>query len=356
MGLDYSCCVPKPKVAPAAAPTSGTGTGSGLKYTLLENIPGVSTGGASDLPTYLSNIYRLGFIAIGIAALFMVSVGGFMYLTAGANTSQMGSARGVITDALIGLAIALVSYLLLYIINPDLVRGKLTTLTITAPAETPSDQVAQNIANGAMNSKNATFICSINGGGNPSSTDNTKYNDCLKRQTLNPNNAPGGWVNSSDLNAAGLGSGFALSSSASCTSASCTKCSSVTGEPGYAVQKLIDLKQKTGCSGKAFTITGGTEIGHSSHCMGSPTFDFRDYSSGSPGDSCVGMFLKQKLDSLGQSGYSNYLRNELSIDFMCTDPAGPWGSLKMNCSFSEPGIFHVTFCGNVHTGANGPAC
>jgi len=91
-------------------------------YTPMEQIPGFNAG--TDFYSYISTVYNLGIWVVGISALLMISIGGFMYITAAGNATSMGKAKGVIGDALFGLVLALVSYLLLYIINPDLVNIK----------------------------------------------------------------------------------------------------------------------------------------------------------------------------------------------------------------------------------------
>jgi len=92
-------------------------------YRLLEGIPGFANKGDSiSFPHYILIIYRFGIWTIGLCAMFMIMIGGYMYLTAAGNTSSAGKAKEVITDAFIGLFLALVSYLLLYIINPNLVQ------------------------------------------------------------------------------------------------------------------------------------------------------------------------------------------------------------------------------------------
>jgi hypothetical protein len=48
-------------------------------------------------------------------------VGGYMYITSAGNSASTGKAKETITDAIIGLLLALTSWLLLYTINPDLV-------------------------------------------------------------------------------------------------------------------------------------------------------------------------------------------------------------------------------------------
>lgn len=99
-------------------------------YTPLEPIPGFS--GATDFPAFIIALYKFGIWTVGIAALLMITIGGFMYLTSAGNTSKMDSAKGVITDALIGLIIALAAYLILYIINPDLVKVQISFSPISS--------------------------------------------------------------------------------------------------------------------------------------------------------------------------------------------------------------------------------
>lgn len=117
-----------------------------LNYQLLEQIPG-SDETVGRLDTYLQDIYRFAFWTVGIAVVFMLTIGGFMYLTAAGNTSRMESAKTVIFDAILGLVLALVAWLFLYVINPDLVNLNLRAISITpiasrtaptAPAPTPS--------------------------------------------------------------------------------------------------------------------------------------------------------------------------------------------------------------------------
>jgi len=93
-------------------------------YTPMEPVPGFS--GANDFPAFIVAIYKFGIWTVGIAALLMITIGGFMYLTSAGNTSKMDTAKGVIKDALIGLIIAFAAYLILYVINPDLVKVQIS--------------------------------------------------------------------------------------------------------------------------------------------------------------------------------------------------------------------------------------
>lgn len=135
-----TCCV----VNSVGAPTSVSGSNLG-QYTLLEQLPG-SSNTVGRLNTYLEDIYRFAFWTVGIAVVFMLTIGGFMYLTSAGNTSRMESAKTVIFDAILGLVLALVAWLFLYVINPDLVNVTLPSATITpvTPATTTTGGGATN--------------------------------------------------------------------------------------------------------------------------------------------------------------------------------------------------------------------
>lgn len=103
-------------------------THAAVDYILLEKIPGTNGVSGSNLTAYLSAIYKVALIVVTLAAVLMLSIGGFMYLTSAGNTSSISTAKGIIYDSLIGLVIALSAWLILYIINPDLVEISLAPL------------------------------------------------------------------------------------------------------------------------------------------------------------------------------------------------------------------------------------
>lgn len=141
------CCAPS---TPAPATPSG-----GLQYTLLEKIPFFS-GSGSDLPGYILAVYNLALVIIVLSAVFMVSIGGFLYLTSAGNTSSAETAKHVITDALLGLVIALIAWLLLNAINPDLVNVSINGLSaVPAPSAGPIPTPTP----GACPSPNTTATC-----------------------------------------------------------------------------------------------------------------------------------------------------------------------------------------------------
>ncbi len=128
--------------------TTSSETTGNFNYQLLEKIPGQSSTW-SDLPSYIKSIINAALILIVLSAVFMVSVGGFLYLTSAGNTSKADQARKIITDSLIGLGLAMLAYLVLYIINPDLVNLKLSQLSATTPPPSSSAIPPSSVPTGA---------------------------------------------------------------------------------------------------------------------------------------------------------------------------------------------------------------
>ena len=121
-----NCC--KSSSSTDSSTLSSSGSGASLKYTPLENLPGFENQGG-DFAAYFGNLYKLALWIVGISALFMLVVGGFLYLSSAGNTALLGTAKKTIYSALIGLVIALVSWLLLDTINSDLTNLKLSGLS-----------------------------------------------------------------------------------------------------------------------------------------------------------------------------------------------------------------------------------
>lgn len=93
----------------------------------LATIPGVEY--EAGFQAYLGSLYTWGISIVGILALAQLVRGGIMYMVAGAvNTKE--AAKGIITDALIGLGLALASYMFLSYINPTLVNPSPVEITV----------------------------------------------------------------------------------------------------------------------------------------------------------------------------------------------------------------------------------
>jgi hypothetical protein len=106
-------------------------------YNLLEPI----SAGAATVKNPGSYIQSIYWYMIGLTIAFsvlMIIVGGLQYSLTWASASNKGEAQSRIENAIIGLVIALMAYLLLYTINPDLVELKIKKLgeSCDAPATT----------------------------------------------------------------------------------------------------------------------------------------------------------------------------------------------------------------------------
>lgn len=62
------------------------------------------------------NIINMVLVIIGYIAVFFIIYGGFLYMTGGSNPSQLEKAKKSITNAIIGLAIAILSTVIVNVI------------------------------------------------------------------------------------------------------------------------------------------------------------------------------------------------------------------------------------------------
>ncbi|MDO8565747.1 MAG: hypothetical protein Q7S04_00995 [Candidatus Moranbacteria bacterium] len=272
------CCSGGTVTPPTTTPSTSAG---GMKYVLLEKIPGLTNADGSDLPKYIKAIYSTGLVVIVLSALFMLSVGGFMYLTSAGNTSAMGTAKEVIFDSIIGLVIALSAWLLLNVINPDLVNVTINGLSATpitlpgAPAPvTPVPTAGQ-------------------------------YTDAQARTALGS---------------------IQVTSSGNCNRQNDPKCTSLEGIPISTINNIKRLQTQSGCT--PFTVTGGTEIGHASHGSGKPIVDVGK-------TSCLYTFLQNNKASGTLTSGSN-------ISAICATSSDQ--AVAFNCTYREPvPHFHIQF-------------
>lgn len=78
----------------------------------------------STLGEYIVVLYKFFTGATAIVALFMVTYGGFLWLVAGGNQGSISNAKEIISGAIAGMVIALLSYALLATISRGLVEFK----------------------------------------------------------------------------------------------------------------------------------------------------------------------------------------------------------------------------------------
>ena len=91
-------------------------------YILLEPLPNIVAAGTNEtnLNTYLPGIFKTGIIVAAILAVLVLAYAGIQYMTTD-SIPLKGSARQRITDAVLGLLLALGAYMFLFTINPKLV-------------------------------------------------------------------------------------------------------------------------------------------------------------------------------------------------------------------------------------------
>ncbi len=86
----------------------------------------------ADIGHVLGNVITIIFVLATLAVLFMLIIGAFQYITSGGEKDGASKARSRITNALIGLVILAVAFLLVKllgsIVNVDLLHLKLPSL------------------------------------------------------------------------------------------------------------------------------------------------------------------------------------------------------------------------------------
>lgn len=116
--------------APAGAQTSCRSAAGGYCVEMAQICKGGKCPGVEFLPGQINGIedllvilYTFGLGITALSAFVMITFGGVLYLSAGDNQTLITEARKHITNALVGLALALLSWLILKTINPDLIAG-----------------------------------------------------------------------------------------------------------------------------------------------------------------------------------------------------------------------------------------
>jgi len=88
-------------------------------YKPLVQIPGMPTGDVS-LTQYLSTLYNFLISIVGILAMGVIIYGGMRYMTSAGNPTVAEDAKETIMSAVYGLALALGSWLVINVVNPDI--------------------------------------------------------------------------------------------------------------------------------------------------------------------------------------------------------------------------------------------
>ncbi len=113
----------------------------------LSDVPPVTDGGQVVIPwvgEYFAAAYQY-FVGIAIiVAIIMMMVGGLQWSASAGSSERIGAARSKITNGLMGMFLALGSYLILYTINPDLVKFKALVIPSISRVEIDEDITEQH--------------------------------------------------------------------------------------------------------------------------------------------------------------------------------------------------------------------
>ena len=131
---------------------------------------------ATTLPEMFNALFTMSISAGGILAVIMIAYAGFKYVVAGAdNPGELSKARTRITNAVIGLVLLLSIYVVLWQINPEILKldalRDVNTL-VTTQTQTPSGWCYYD----TMGSGNA--ICSSTQDACVSSCTSKNYSQC----------------------------------------------------------------------------------------------------------------------------------------------------------------------------------
>jgi len=98
-----------------------------VKFIPQITIPGGVTEGqemSPNLGVYIKTVYNFTMGMAGILAVVIIMWAGFLWMTARGNAEQVTRAKDYMSGAIIGLVLALGSYTILSIVNPELVELK----------------------------------------------------------------------------------------------------------------------------------------------------------------------------------------------------------------------------------------
>ena len=94
----------------------------------LTNLPGLEeVGGASSLPNFLNNLYRLSIGAAAVIAVLQIMRGGVYLMWNKGSITQNQRAKELIMNSIFGLVLVLSPAIVFGIINPDILKLELNT-------------------------------------------------------------------------------------------------------------------------------------------------------------------------------------------------------------------------------------
>lgn len=206
-------------------------------YVPLAPLPGTvdATTGQTTMPAYISGMIKLIIAAGGALAILMAIIGGTQYVAAGISPDAKNTAKDNITNAFIGLALILSSYLILNSIDPKLVEFNLTLEKVTPPPLVVlQDTSAAGISpGGAMGAGESQIRNVLETGGVLINNEGRTCPEGVSYQQFRESSGSG--------------------------------CTTMEGIPWRVLGALTSLKRNCNCT---VIVTGGAEAGHQTHGVG----------------------------------------------------------------------------------------
>ena len=97
-------------------------------YKSIEHVPLVKeTKGVVSFTDYITGIYKFFIASVFVAALLMITIGGYFYIISAGNQARAGHAKEIIWNAVIGLLVVLFVGILFGAINGNILEYKLSS-------------------------------------------------------------------------------------------------------------------------------------------------------------------------------------------------------------------------------------
>lgn len=249
-------------------------------YVPLEPLPGTTIGVCdpsqanwqtdpscqTNVSTFVPNIFILLIAIAGGLAVVTIVVGGFQYLSTDAISGKK-EGKQKITNALVGLLLAIASYIILNTLNPQILQFNLAIRGVPSSPTTPPPTVPP----GPTPTPPTSGTCNLSG---VSCTGSSCYSYCP---------AGSAWPDDTGWRQPLIGSGNIVITSTTGNTSNCklTKdpgCTSVYNLGPRAMTGLLSLSKS--CKNCKIVITGGTEFWpHVSHGPGNNKVDIDDQNS-----------------------------------------------------------------------------
>ncbi|MBI2483871.1 hypothetical protein HYV71_01660 [Candidatus Uhrbacteria bacterium] len=113
------------------------------------------------LPNYITGVYKWMVGVVAILAVIALMVGGVIWILAGGSKGRIDQAKKTITNAIVGLLLALGSYLFLWTISPNLVQFRPLDIAQVAEIKVAISKSCDSICRSVASSRGANLVGSV---------------------------------------------------------------------------------------------------------------------------------------------------------------------------------------------------